>query len=511
MTEMLLGHFLGGVIVGLVVTRLGIGLARRAGWLDYPDCQRKLHCEAVPIGGGIAVFVTTLIVLVVGHQWLNATALWTHAGSEMAGLLGACIIIVLLGAVDDRYSLPARYKLLGQLVAVMIWMIWSQCLITRVGFLGWTIDFGVLAVPVTLFWLLACINALNLIDGMDAMLGTVASIALASFGILAILAGQQLVALIAFSMLGAVLGFLWWNWPPARIYMGDAGSMLIGLVVGTLAIQTSLKGPATIALAAPIAILVLPLLDTTAAVIRRKLTGRGLATPDRGHLHHVLLRQGLTARRVILLVAILATLAASGGLASIAWHNDLYALISTIGVVITLIASKLFGYAEWMLLQKRVSTTIQALFRAVLSQQGQELAIHLQGAAPWGVLWRDLVATAQRLGLDSICLDVNAPAWHENFHARWYRNDDTPCVPQWRLEVPLLFHDHPWGRLIVSVRRNGQSLKEPLRSLVTLIETAEQRAADWVWHPHVTTATSTSSMSQREQPTWETTPLAAKG
>ena len=125
----------------------------------------------------------------------------------------------------------------------------------------------------------------NLIDGMDGLLGIVGGIALASLAVIVAMTGHVFAATVALALAGAVLGFLWWNLPPATVYMGDSGSMLIGLVIGAVAIPTSLKGPATVALSAPLAILVLPIFDTTAAVVRRKLTGRGLATADRGHLH----------------------------------------------------------------------------------------------------------------------------------------------------------------------------------------------------------------------------------
>lgn len=514
MIEILVGHLLGGAVLGLVTTRLLIPLVRVAGWLDYPDCQRKLQREAVPIGGGVAVFVATLAVLGAGSWWwAEAAALWEPVPSSMAGLLAAAVAVLLLGVIDDRYHLRARYKLLGQVAAAVILMIWGECLIMRVGLFGWVVELGLLALPVTLLWLLACINALNLIDGMDGLLGTLGGIALASFGVLALLAGQLLAALIAFSLLGAVLGFLWWNLPPARIYMGDAGSMLIGLVVGALAMQTSLKGSATLALGAPLAILALPLLDTVAAVVRRKLTGRGLAVADRGHLHHVLLRQGLTVWRVLALAALLGTLGAGGALASIILQNDLYAVVSTAAVVVALVAGKLFGYAEWKLLQKRLATAAYALLPRDCGSHGRELAIHLQGAAPWNLLWQELVAAAQRLQLESICLDVNAPAWHENFHARWEGISSPEATFLWRLEVPLLLDRRPLGRLIVTVPRSQQSLAETMQALLQIIEAAERRASEIIlrYPSNPEPILAAPSHAGNLLAPWEVTPLPAKG
>src|SRR5215472_9997611 len=127
------------------------------------------------------------------------------------------------------------------------------------------------------------------------------------------------------------------------MFLGDSGSMLIGLVIGVLAIKSSLKGPATVALAAPAALLIVPIFDTTAAILRRKLTGRSIYSTDRGHIHHCLLRYGWGTRRTLLLVSCFCLLTAGGALASRIFQKDLLALLSAVGVVAILIAGRLFG------------------------------------------------------------------------------------------------------------------------------------------------------------------------
>src|SRR5262249_13889999 len=149
-----------------------------------------------------------------------------------------------------------------------------------------------------------------------------------ALGAMAALQGQWAAAAVAAILAGALLGFLFYNFPPASVFLGDCGSMLIGLAVGVLAIRSSLKAPATVALAAPTALLILPIFDTTAAILRRKLTGRSLYTTDRGHLHHCLLRSGLSNRRALLAVAGLCLVTAVGALASLAWNNEALALLS---------------------------------------------------------------------------------------------------------------------------------------------------------------------------------------
>jgi UDP-GlcNAc:undecaprenyl-phosphate GlcNAc-1-phosphate transferase len=433
----------------------------------------------MPVVGGMAVLAAAVLSLVV--TILNvpevAERFADHQRQTFALLAGTALIVA-VGIADDRLSLRARYKLLGQLAAILVLILGGGFVIERIGLLGMMIVLGPMAIPCTALWLLACVNALNLIDGMDGLLGIVGGIALVSLAVIVAMTGYFFEAAVALALAGAVIGFLWWNLPPASVYMGDSGSMLIGLVIGAVAIPTSLKGPATVALSAPLAILVLPIFDTTAAVIRRKLTGRGLATADRGHLHHVLMRNGLTARRVLVIVGVLGLVAAGGALASTALHNDLFALIAAGGVVAALVAGKLFGNAELRLIHKRISAAIRHVWPGRGGNQPWELAIRLQGSADWDHVWEDLTGVADRLNFQTIGLDVNAPAMHENYHARWDRPGGPSEAFLWRLEIPLFVAGVPIGRLSVSAERDDQSIAEALEVLVKMVEMAEIRAAE---------------------------------
>jgi len=481
MMTVCMSHLLAGVFSGWLLTRLAIFWAQRWGYLDYPDRQRKLQDQAVPLGGGVAVFLATLVTVSLGAVTQQIFELPGHYSfQETWGLLLAAAMLLVLGLMDDRYNIRARYKLLGQIAAVLALMFLSDHRITSVSLFGWVIELGILSAPLTVFWLLACINALNLIDGMDGLLGTVGSIALGSFGLLAVLSGHTTAAVIAFSMMGAVLGFLWWNLPPARIYLGDAGSMLMGLVVGTLALQTSLKGPATVALGAPLAILVLPIFDTTAAILRRKLTGRGLAAADRGHIHHVLLRQGFSPSRVLLLAAAIGMMTAAGALASMALQNDFYAVICMLSVITTLIAGKWFGYAEWKLLQQRVAATARnwtSWLSAVHHPGEQEFSVHLQGSVDWNLLWHELLATIRHLPVVAVHFDVTIPSLHEDYHARWSRGDTAAIPTHSCVTVPLWIGGVLAGQLHFILDRSRQPLREVLYSLCEIVESVERQAS----------------------------------
>lgn len=468
-----------GAGLSVVLTRVARGVAERVGMMDAPDGRRKLQARPVPVAGGVAVLAATLLALLVTSLAVPAVREALSANPRQSlTLLGAALLIVAVGLIDDRFNLRARYKLLGQLAAILVLVLPGGFLIERVSLFGVAIELGLLAVPCTALWLLACVNALNLIDGMDGLLGIVGGIALLTLALIAAITGHLFAASVTLALAGAVLGFLWWNLPPATIYMGDAGSMLIGLVIGAMAIPASLKGPATVALGAPLAVLVLPMFDTTAAVVRRKLTGRGLATSDRGHLHHVLLRHGLTTQRVLVVVGVLGLVAACGALASAILHNDLFALLTAGGIVVALVAGKMFGHAELRLIHKRMTATVRNWWPRRGDSRPWELAIRLQGTARWEHVWEDLTGCAEALNMQTICLDVNAPAMYESYHARWDRAGDRADGTVCRIEIPLFGNGLPIGRLAIAIGRDTeQSLTDTLLTLAKIIETAEVRTA----------------------------------
>ena len=224
-------------------------------------------------------------------------------------------------------------------------------------------DIGPLAVPLTLFWLVGAINAVNLLDGMDGMatvLGLVLSLSICA---LALMTGHAAVAITALVFAGALLGFLPFNLSPAKIYLGDAGSMLIGLIVGCLSIRASVKGAGTVLLAAPLAVMTIPILDSVAAILRRRLTGQSVFAPDRGHLHHRLLARLGNKRKVLICVALCSAATCGFALASTALKNDAVACIASLAVVATLAVSGWFGQGEFVLLSSRIWQTGRSLFR----------------------------------------------------------------------------------------------------------------------------------------------------
>lgn len=296
--------FLLACVTSLVLTALVRELAPRIGLTDRPDGHRKVHGKATPLGGGIAVFLATVSVLGVVLIQPNAfnEFLWKH-WTLLSSLMMAGTVIAVVGLIDDRFGLRGWHKLIGQIVAASI-LIYNGLVIHGVGIFGWEIQLGGLAVLVTLFWLLGAVNALNLLDGLDGLATMIGIILVATIAVMAAKTRHPEVMILGFVFAGSLVGFMRFNFPPASIFLGDTGSMLIGLVVGVLAIQASLKGAGTVLLAAPLAVWAIPIFDSTAAIVRRKLSGQSIYTTDRGHLHHRLLSLLGSSRRVLAWLAV---------------------------------------------------------------------------------------------------------------------------------------------------------------------------------------------------------------
>jgi UDP-GlcNAc:undecaprenyl-phosphate GlcNAc-1-phosphate transferase len=450
--------FAAGLLCSLVFTGFAQGIGKRIGLVDQPDGRRKIHAREVPLVGGLAVFVSTVIVLVVAFVIPGPFSNPAETDArQLIGLLIGSAVICAVGVIDDYHHLRGRYKLLGQAVAVAIVM-YSGTQVKIVTVFSWDLDLGWLAIPFTVFWLLGAINSLNLLDGMDGLLGTVGAIVCLAFAAMAAMHNHIIGACVATALAGALVGFLRYNAPPASVFLGDAGSMLVGLVIGVLAIRCCLKGPATVALAAPAALLILPILDTTAAVVRRKLTGRSIFATDRGHLHHCLLRGGLSRTRILFLVSGLCLLTVIGALGSIAYRNESLAIISAAVVAFILVASGLFGSAEVVLLVKSIRDFAGSMIGT--PRTGREIEVRLQGSGKWSELWKQLTGSADRLKLRSISLDVNSPAHHESYHARWCRpsvkfGEEPNC---WSAVILLT----AWGQTIGQVAVTGHPDTEPV-------------------------------------------------
>jgi len=469
----------------LVLTPAARVLAGRCQLVDHPDQRRKMHSRAVPVAGGMPILIatSTAIALLLAFS-PTLLELCANEGPQLIGLFAAAVTICAVGLADDCGYLRGRHKLLGQCTAAAV-VIACGVVVRTITVFDYAIDLGLLAYPFTLFLLLGAINSLNLIDGMDGLLSSMGLIIVLGMAAVALVVGDHIpAAFVALALGGALFGFLFYNFPPASIFLGDSGSMLIGLVVGVLAIQSSLKGPATIALATPTALLIIPVFDTTAAILRRKLTGRSIYETDRGHLHHCLQRHGFNAYHVLLLVAGFCLITVAGVLASLALKNELLAILGAATVVGILVVTRLFGHGELLLLGQRCHSAAASFVGRPRKVGSKQIAVRLQGSLNWGELWDGVKDLSEPLNLQTLRLDVNAPAIHEGYHARWDRmSNDAEDQVVWRADLPLEVRKQVIGRLQIVGYQDDDPVWNKILTLSKLVQAFEKTATDLMRSP----------------------------
>jgi UDP-GlcNAc:undecaprenyl-phosphate GlcNAc-1-phosphate transferase len=278
------------------VTRFAYAMGK----VDNPD-GRKVHSTPIPRLGGVAIYLG--FVLALGMLELLKPGIFFATRGPWIGIVAGATVVFGLGIVDDLFTLPAKLKLVVQIGAALL----AYHLGVRIEFV--TNPFGgMLVLPygvslaITVFWLVGITNTINLIDGLDGLAAGVTTIAAITLGILALQTDQVFSALIALTLAGSTIGFLRYNFSPAKIFMGDSGSLFMGFTLGALAVTGVLKTAAAVTLLLPLLILGVPIFDTTFAILRRSLQGKPIFAPDRGHLHHRLLGAGLSHRRAVLLI-----------------------------------------------------------------------------------------------------------------------------------------------------------------------------------------------------------------
>ena len=408
----------------------------RVGLVDCPDGNRKLHSHSVPLAGGLAIWIAS-VVATLGAGWLGEGVFPAQERVFWLSFLAATGLICLVGLADDAWNLRGRHKLVGQILACAI-VIAGGLTIESIQLFGVNISLGVFAIPFTMFWLLGAINAMNLVDGMDGMASTIGGMIGVTVCLMAAINGHVGESIVTAALVGGILGFLVYNLPPARVFLGDTGSMMIGLVLGVVAVRASLKEPTTFALAAPIAIWTLPILDALMAILRRRLTGRSILMPDRGHLHHRLSEHGFTTRESLIVIAVLTAITTIGALASVLLAEEWIAPVVAIAVAIFLAVSRLFGHSEMALLARRSRSFLHAMIPLSLeSRSGREHRSRIQGTTEWDRLWESLLRFADSCDLSSIQLAVNIPSLHEQFFARWERRSGQNPVNAYQAEIPL--------------------------------------------------------------------------
>lgn len=294
--------------------------------LDIPN-KRKVHKEPIPRLGGIAIYIGFLF----GYLF------YLELSRVMVSILIGSFIIILTGIVDDIKPLPAKYKLIGQIIASLIVVFYGNIRLQDISAFGYYIDFKIFAPFVTIILILACINCMNLIDGLDGLASGISSIYFLTVGIITIFVMSNIFNYnLCFIMLGSCLGFLVHNFNPAKIFMGDSGSMFLGFIIGVI----SLLGFKNITLTSffiPFMVIAIPFLDTAFAILRRALKKESITTPDKFHIHHQLLNMNFSHRTTVIIIWIIDALFAFASTIYVLVDNNLGYLIYGILLVLVFV------------------------------------------------------------------------------------------------------------------------------------------------------------------------------
>lgn len=285
--------FLGTVLLTPFIKKL----AFKVGATDKPN-HRKVHAKIMPRMGGLAIFISFVIgVFLLGLNNIHTIPILTGS-----------FIIVLTGIIDDIFDISAKVKLFGQIVAALVVVFWGGLHIEFINLpFGGKLEFGMLSIPITLLWIVGITNAINLIDGLDGLAAGVSSIAFITILGMAIIKGDLYVATLSAVILASTIGFLIYNFHPAKIFMGDTGSLFLGYIISVISLL-GFKNITFISLIIPILILGVPISDTFFAIIRRLVNKKPLSAPDKSHLHHCLLRVGFSHRQTVILIYAIAAL-----------------------------------------------------------------------------------------------------------------------------------------------------------------------------------------------------------
>jgi len=263
--------------------------------IDMP-CDRKRHKFPIARVGGLAIICSIVIPLLLFSDQLTPA---------LKGLLAGGFIVFILGFFDDVYDIPYYVKLPIQLCAVILFLVVSNCQPTPLTFFGVTANLGYLYYPIIIIWIIGVMNAFNLIDGLDALAGGVSIFIFATFAYLFYSSGQYEELMFTTILLGAILGFLRNNIPPARIFLGDSGALFLGFIMGALGIAYSFRNGNPPSFTIPVLVVFLPVLDTLYVIGHRIVQRKNPFLPDRRHLHHILLELGIQEFHVVLIIYVM--------------------------------------------------------------------------------------------------------------------------------------------------------------------------------------------------------------
>jgi UDP-GlcNAc:undecaprenyl-phosphate GlcNAc-1-phosphate transferase len=449
----------------LVLTPIFRNIFRSFGIVDQPDHGRKIHATPIPRVGGISIFLSYAIALLP----------FPHPPAALASYLPlivklgpAATAIFATGLIDDLMGLKPWQKLLGQLGAAGL-AYGAGVRVLHIAGVGADAWWGL---PLTLFWLVACTNAFNLVDGLDGLAAGVGLVAALTLLIAALLHGNQALASVSVPLVGALVGFLCFNFNPATVFLGDSGALFVGFLLGCFGAVFTEKADTLISMAVPLLALSIPLLDVSLAILRRFLRNQPIFGADRGHIHHRLIDRGLSPRRAVLVLYVACAMVAAFALLLAMPHAGRYfgpvmlAVCAAVWIGIYQLRYSEFGIAGRLLFGGELQRTLGGQLRL------ERLAEDLRASVDDEHCWLVLRSAARDFGFDSIRLSMRGLIWEQS--------STVPSKECWSLRVSFGDHDY------LELTRRFESGVLPMMVapfLDTVRSALENRLIAWIDHP----------------------------
>ena len=452
--------YLGSACVALVITPIIILLSRRLRIFTVPGV-RHVHERPISHIGGIAIFLSMmsliLPVLFLSNVFGDA---FRNILPQLIVLISAGCFIFIVGLIDDLKTkgLLARTKFLAQIAAALaVCAVGIRIESVAVG--NWfTLDFGWFSWPLTFLWIIGITNAVNLSDGLDGLAAGISAIACGVIAVFAVYSGQVVMAILMLALLGSLTGFLFFNFSPAKIFMGDCGSMFLGFIIASSSVLCSAKSSAMVGLALPMLALGIPIFDTLFSMLRRFLERRSIFSADRRHFHHRLIDLGLKQRHVVITIYVLTLLFAGLGMFMMV-ARDINSLVIFLCIILLLIM------VFYVVGSVRLRETIVGLHRkyAISREMKEEIKnfedaqLHFHRADAFNQWWRAVSTAADKMGFISLSMNIinrdgtiRKMAWRQDDKSK---NSDNEVL---KLNVPI--RDRRPGsslNLKIEVCRNG--------------------------------------------------------
>ena len=356
-----LGIFAASLLLSFILTKYVRDFATLHGWVAPPGSDRHMHVRPLPRIGGVAIFLSFLIILGIATSITHFYPSWGFGRSSHSlwSILLPGTLVFLLGVYDDVYPVSAYVKFLGQAVAGGLLFAFGLRILDLPVLFGHHHFPQLLSLPLTILWVLLITNAFNLIDGLDGLAAGAALFSTMVVFVVSLFSNAPWVSLMALVLAGSTLGFLRYNFNPATIFLGDCGSLFIGFVLSALALQGAQKAPTTIAVAIPVVSFGLPIVETVLSILRRLIAGRPVFTGDREHIHHKLLERGLSHRQVVVVLYAVSAIFALLSL-FLLWPTG-----STLGLVLAVLGTGIWfgvqrlGYLEFGEIRRVAQRTME--------------------------------------------------------------------------------------------------------------------------------------------------------